>query len=109
MKRDSLDCALLIPILTHAVSQLSQDQPNRLTNLHASLFSLCLKARQFNVALPFFCVNVIHLFLGGTLTQPESSYIVSQFKDVKCGFLTPDFNAKASNNNNGTTLSKHFI
>lgn len=92
LKSDGIDCNLAIPILIHAVRQLSQNLFNRLTNLHASLFALCLKSRQFKTALPFFRINVIELFLTGNLTEGASTRVFSQAKDLNYGLLTPNLN-----------------
>ncbi len=42
--------------------KLTGDCPTRLTNLHAALLSLCLKARQFEPAMPFLNLDPTKLF-----------------------------------------------
>uniref|UniRef100_A0A183C6U6 COP9 signalosome complex subunit 3 n=1 Tax=Globodera pallida TaxID=36090 RepID=A0A183C6U6_GLOPA len=51
-----------ILLLERAVLTCSQGHPDRLTNLHASFFCLCLKARHFDRAVPFLHIDVVELF-----------------------------------------------
>ncbi|KAL3123455.1 hypothetical protein niasHT_004627 [Heterodera trifolii] len=51
-----------ILLLERAILICSQGHANRLTNLHASFFCLCLKARHFDRAVPFLHIDVVELF-----------------------------------------------
>lgn len=53
-----------IKILSNAILKLTNNSTLLLTNLHALLFCLCLKARLFEAAIPFFKINVIDIFLS---------------------------------------------
>ncbi|KAI1723012.1 COP9 signalosome complex subunit 3 [Ditylenchus destructor] len=55
-----------ITLLRDAILKFTRHSTEHLTNIHASLFCLCLKSRHFTEALPFFQLNVIDLFKSGT-------------------------------------------
>uniref|UniRef100_A0A915DJ13 Structural maintenance of chromosomes protein 4 n=1 Tax=Ditylenchus dipsaci TaxID=166011 RepID=A0A915DJ13_9BILA len=55
-----------IRLLSNAILKLTGGSTEYLTNIHASLFCLCLKARNFTEALPFFTLNPTEMFLTGS-------------------------------------------
>lgn len=51
-----------ISILENGILTYTRGNPQYLTNIHALLLCICLKARHFDTALPFLQVDVVELF-----------------------------------------------
>ncbi|KAH7701156.1 PCI domain-containing protein [Aphelenchoides avenae] len=68
-----------ISLLASAIEKLQGDVSGRLTSVHAALFCLCLKAKRFDAALPYFSVNINHMFSGKSSGYVETRHVLLYF------------------------------
>lgn len=99
-----------IKLLSIAILKLTNNSTSLLTNLHPLLFCLCLKARRFDVAIPFFKINVTNIFLSApnhyvSNAEGNSSSSQTSLNLVGMSFSTPD----TSLNTDNVTFIKMFL
>lgn len=99
-----------IQLLSNAILKLTNNSTTLLTNLHALLFCLCLKARRFDAAIPFFKINVTDNFLsapGYNITSNELNPSSSQISVNSSNTVGPS--SSTSDTGNADSVSQVML